>query len=61
MKLPRDKTKEIMEEAINIPEHAQEDFNNLLQAIYTELLKPMPPRIQRQPDSAKSIKWKVES
>jgi hypothetical protein len=40
-KIPRDRTKEITEECIYIPEYAMEDFDNLLQARYLEVLQPM--------------------
>jgi hypothetical protein len=40
-KTPRDRTKEITEECIYIPEHVMEDFDNLLQAVYLEVLQPM--------------------
>ncbi len=41
IKIPRDKTKEIKEEHIYIPEHALEDFDNPLQAVYLEVMQPM--------------------
>jgi hypothetical protein len=41
MMIQRNKTKEIKEEHIYIPKHALEDFDNLLQAVYLEVLQPM--------------------
>ncbi len=40
-KIPRDKAKEITKECVYIPEYAMEDFDNLLQAVYLEVLQPM--------------------
>ncbi len=40
-KIPRDKAKDVTEECIYIPEHALKDFDNLLQAVYLEVLQPM--------------------